>query len=52
MKKRDCVLCKVTAQDTYGQYQLRWGDQDMGTAISFTKCSQVAGLIHMIEAPC
>ena len=26
------------------QYQLRWGDREMGTAISCTECSQVAGL--------
>ena len=25
---------------------LRWGDWEMGTAISCTKCSQVAGLIQ------
>ena len=33
----------------FGQYtrphQLRWGDREMGTAISCTICSQVAGLI-------
>ena len=28
--------------------QLCWGDQDMGTAISCTKCSQVAVLIQKI----
>ena len=27
-------------------HQLLWGDWEMGTAISCTKCSQVAGLIH------
>ena len=25
-------------------HQLRWGDREMGTAISCTKCSQVAGM--------
>ena len=25
-------------------HQLRWGDQEMGTAISCTECSQVTGL--------
>ena len=29
-------------------HQLRWGDREMGTAISCTECSQVAGLIHKI----
>ena len=33
-------------------HQLRWGDQEMGTAISCTKCSQVAGLIQkLVETP-
>ena len=27
-------------------HQVRWGDQEMGTAISCTECSQVAGLIQ------
>ena len=27
-------------------HQLRWGDQEMGTAISCTECSQVASLIQ------
>ena len=27
-------------------HQLCWGDREMGTAISCTECSQVAGLIH------
>ena len=27
-------------------HQLRWGDREMGTAISCTECSQVAGLIQ------
>ena len=27
-------------------HQLCWGDQEVGTAISPTKCSQVAGFIH------
>ena len=36
----------------FSQYQVRWGDREMGTAISFTECSQVAGLIQkFIETP-
>ena len=27
-------------------HQLRWGDREIGTAISCTECSQVAGLIQ------
>ena len=30
-------------------HQLRWGDREMGTAISCTKYSQVAGLIQKLE---
>ena len=31
-------------------HHLHWGDWEMGTAtcISFTKCSQVAGLVHTV----
>ena len=29
-------------------HQLCWGDRKMGTTISCTKCSQVAGLIHTV----
>ena len=29
-------------------HQLCWGDWDMGTAISCTKCSQMAGLIQKV----
>ena len=33
-------------------HQLCWGDREMGTAISCTKCSQVAGLIQkLVETP-
>ena len=33
-------------------HQLRWGDREMGTAISCTKCSQVAGFIQkLVETP-
>ena len=33
-------------------HQLRWGDREMGTAISCTECSQVAGLIQkLVETP-
>ena len=28
-------------------HQLLWGDQEMGTAISCTKCSWMASLIHI-----
>ena len=34
------------------QSQLRWGHQEMGTAISCTECSQMAGLIQkVVETP-
>ena len=32
----------------FDQYQLCWGDREMGTAISCTRCSQVAGLSHSL----
>ena len=33
-------------------HQLCWGDWEMGTAISCTECSQVAGLIqNLVETP-
>ena len=33
-------------------HQLRWGDREMGTAISCTECSQVASLIQkLVETP-
>ena len=32
-------------------HQLRWGDREVGTAISCTKCSQVAGLIQKLVEP-
>ena len=33
-------------------HQLRWGDREMETAISCTKCSQVAGLIQkLVKTP-
>ena len=37
---------RVSANTT--PHQLRWGDREMGTAISCTKCSQVAGM-HEID---
>ena len=45
------MLCKVTHCAGHilantRSHQLRWDDQKMGTAISCTECSQVAGLIH------
>ena len=51
------MLCKVThyagrVSANTRPHQLRWGDQEMGTAISCTKCSQVAGLIQkLVETP-
>ena len=35
--------------DNTRPHQLCWGDWKMGTAISCTKCSQVAGLIHVMS---
>ena len=29
-------------------HQLRWGDREMGTVISYTECSQMAGLIQKV----
>ena len=29
-------------------HQLRWGDREIGTAISCTECSQVSGLIQTL----
>ena len=41
---------RVSANTRY--HQLRWGDRAMGTAISCTECSQVAGLIQkLVETP-
>ena len=45
------MLCKVThcagrVSANTRPHQLRWGDREMGTAISCTECSQVAGLIQ------
>ena len=42
------MLCKVThcagrVLANTRPHQLRWGDREMGTAISCTECSQVAG---------
>ena len=34
---------------TVRPHQLCWGDWEVGTAISCTKCSHVAGLIHMTD---
>ena len=50
------MLCKVThcagrVSANTRPHQLRWGDQEMGTAISCTECSQVAGRMHMLYAP-
>ena len=51
------MLCKLThcAGRTLANtrpHQLCWGNWEMGTAISFTECTQVAGLIQRsVEAP-
>ena len=47
------MLCEVTRcagriSANIRPHQLQWGDQKMGTAISCTKCSQVAGLIQKV----
>ena len=47
------MLCKVThctgrVLANTRPHQLRWGDREMGTAISCIKCSQVAGLIQKV----
>ena len=52
------MLCKVThcaghVSANTKPHQLRWGDQEMGTAISYTECSQVAVLIQKSpKTPC
>ena len=51
------MLCKVThcagrVSANTRPHQLHWGDREMGTAISCTECSQVAGLIQKLaETP-
>ena len=47
------MLCKVThctghISANARPHQLHWGDQDMGTAISCTKCGQAADLIQKV----
>ena len=47
------MLCKVThcaehVSANTRPLQLHWGDREMGTAISCTKCSQVAGFIQRV----
>ena len=55
--KQASMLCKVThcagrISANTRPHQLRWGDREMGTAISCTECSQVAGLIQKsVETP-
>ena len=55
--KQAQMLCKVTycagrISANTRPHQLRWGDREMGTAISCTECSQVAGLIQkLVETP-
>ena len=36
----------------YRPHQLGWGEQKMEMAISCTKYSQVAGLVHMLGEEC
>ena len=48
------MLCKVThctgrISANTRPHQQHWGDREMGTAISCTKCSQDAGFIHMVD---
>ena len=50
------ILCMIwqspSPSHPSAAHQLRWGDREMGTAISCTKCSQVAGLIQkLVEIP-
>ena len=47
------MLCKVThcagrVSTTTRPHQLCWGDREMGTAISCTKCSQMSGLFQRV----
>ena len=57
LMKQAKMLCKVTHCEgcvlaNNRPHQLRWVDRKMGTAISCTECSQVAGLIQKsVEAP-
>ena len=49
------MLCKVTYCGGHNStnnrsHQLYWGDQEMGTAILRTNCSQMAGFIHTASA--
>ena len=49
---RKVTHCAVRVSATTRPHQLCWGDQEMGTAISCTECSQVAGLIQkLVETP-
>ena len=45
-----CHTKSPTVQDTFQPipHQLRWSDWEMGTAVSCTECSQVAGLIQKV----
>ena len=44
-----CDVKSPAAQDKFQPvpHELHWGDREMGTAISCTKCSQMAEFIHM-----
>ena len=41
------MLCKVIHRNSR-PHQLRWGDWEMGTAISCTECSQTTRLIQKV----
>ena len=43
------MLSKVTLLCNARPHQLYWGEREMGTAISCTECSEVAGLIQKFE---
>ena len=46
------VMQSPTVLEIFLPHQLHWGDREMGTAISCTECSQVAGLIQKsVETP-
>ena len=40
------VMQSPTVLEVFLPHQLHWGDWEMGTAISYMECSQVAGLIQ------
>ena len=49
---RKVTHCAVSISANARPHQLRRGDWDVGSAISCTKCGQVAGLIQkLVETP-